>query len=73
MAVSFIGGGNLNTQRKPPTVRKSLPNFITLCYIALINMQMDMITVIKELFVLVLKGIGFLIQIKLMSSRQKDL
>ena len=26
---SFIGGGNWNTQRKPPTRRKSLKNFIT--------------------------------------------
>jgi len=29
MAVSFIGGGNLCTLRKPPTCRKSLTNFIT--------------------------------------------
>jgi len=29
MAVSFIGGGNWSTQRKPPTRRKSLLNFIT--------------------------------------------
>ena len=29
LAVSFIGGGNRNTQRKPPTYRKSLKNFIT--------------------------------------------
>ena len=27
--VSFIGGGNQSTQRKPPTYRKSLTNFIT--------------------------------------------
>ena len=27
--VSFNGGGNLSTQRKPPTCRKSLTNFIT--------------------------------------------
>ena len=27
--VSFIGGGNCNTQRKPPTCRQSLTNFIT--------------------------------------------
>jgi hypothetical protein len=26
---SFIGGGNRNTQRKPPTCRRSLTNFIT--------------------------------------------
>jgi hypothetical protein len=26
VAVSFIGGGNLNTHRKPPTCRKSLIN-----------------------------------------------
>ena len=29
MAVSFIGGGNRRTRRKPPTYRKSLTNFIT--------------------------------------------
>jgi hypothetical protein len=29
VAVSFIGGGKQNTQRKPPTCRKSLTNFIT--------------------------------------------
>jgi hypothetical protein len=29
MAVSFIGGGNRNTRRKPLTCRKSLTNFIT--------------------------------------------
>jgi hypothetical protein len=29
VAVSFIGGGNLSTQRKPPTCRKSLTNFTT--------------------------------------------
>jgi len=29
VAVSFIGGGNQSTQRKPPTYRKSLTNFIT--------------------------------------------
>jgi len=29
MAVNFIGGGNRNAQRKPPTCRKSLTNFIT--------------------------------------------
>jgi len=29
MAVSFIGGGNLNTRRKPPTCRKSRTIFIT--------------------------------------------
>jgi hypothetical protein len=27
--VSFIAGGNQKTQRKPPTCRKSLTNFIT--------------------------------------------
>jgi hypothetical protein len=27
--VGFIGGGNRSTQRKPPTCRKSLTNFIT--------------------------------------------
>ena len=30
-AVSFIGGGNRSTQRKPLTCGKSLTNFITLC------------------------------------------
>ena len=29
VAVSFIGGGNRSTRRKPPTCRKSLTNFIT--------------------------------------------
>ena len=29
VAVNFIGGGNRNTQKKPPTCRKSLTNFIT--------------------------------------------
>jgi len=29
MAVSFIGGGNRSTGRKPQTCRKSLTNFIT--------------------------------------------
>ena len=29
MAVSFIGGGNRRTWRKPLTCRKSLTNFIT--------------------------------------------
>ena len=29
VAVSFIGGGNRRTLRKPPTCRKSLTNFIT--------------------------------------------
>jgi len=29
VAVSFIGGGNQSTQRKPPTCRKSLTNLIT--------------------------------------------
>jgi len=28
---SFIDGGNWSTQRKPPTCRKSLTNFITQC------------------------------------------
>ena len=31
--VSFIGGGNRGTRRKPPTCRKSLTNFITWCCI----------------------------------------
>jgi len=29
VTVSFIGGGNWRTRRKPPTCRKSLTNFIT--------------------------------------------
>jgi hypothetical protein len=29
VAVSFIGGGNRSTRRKPPTCRKSPTNFIT--------------------------------------------
>jgi len=29
MVVSFIGGGNRSTQRKPPTCSKSLTNFIS--------------------------------------------
>jgi hypothetical protein len=29
VAVSFIGGGNRSTRRKPPTYPKSLTNFIT--------------------------------------------
>jgi hypothetical protein len=29
VAVSFIGGGNQSSQRKPLTCRKSLTNFIT--------------------------------------------
>ena len=33
VAVSFIGGGNWSTRRKPPTCRKSLTNFITYCCI----------------------------------------
>jgi hypothetical protein len=33
VTVSFIGGGNWSTRRKPPTCRKSLTNFITLCCI----------------------------------------
>ena len=33
MAVSFIGGGNRNTKRKPLTCHKSLTNFITWCCI----------------------------------------
>jgi hypothetical protein len=29
VVVSFIGGGNRSTQRKPPACRKSLTNLIT--------------------------------------------
>jgi len=29
VAISFIGEGNQNTPRKPPTYSKSLTNFIT--------------------------------------------
>ena len=35
--VSFIGGGNRSTWRKPPTYRKSLTNFITYCCIEYIS------------------------------------
>jgi hypothetical protein len=31
VAVSFIGGGNRNTRRKPPICRQSLTNFLRLC------------------------------------------
>jgi len=33
VAVSFIGGGNWSTSRKPSTCHKSLTNFITYCCI----------------------------------------
>ena len=33
VVVSFIGGGNRSTWRKPPTCHKSLTNFITWCCI----------------------------------------
>jgi hypothetical protein len=33
VTVSFIGGGNPRTWRKPPTCRKSMTNFITQCCI----------------------------------------
>ena len=33
VAVSFIGDGNWGTQRKPPTCRKSLTNFIITRYV----------------------------------------
>jgi hypothetical protein len=33
VAVSFIGGGNRSTWRKPPTCRESLTNFFTKCCI----------------------------------------
>jgi hypothetical protein len=29
VAISFIGGGNWSTEKKPQTCRKSLTNFIT--------------------------------------------
>jgi hypothetical protein len=31
VVISFIGGGNRRTKRKPPTCRMSLTNFITKC------------------------------------------
>ena len=37
MVVSFIGGGNQSTRRKPLTCRKSLTNFITQCCIEYIS------------------------------------
>jgi hypothetical protein len=33
MVVSFIGGGNRSTQRKPQTCRKALTNLLMLLYI----------------------------------------
>ena len=41
VAVSFIGGGNWSTQRKPPTCRKSLTNFITKCCIEYTSPERD--------------------------------
>jgi hypothetical protein len=41
MAVSFIGGGNRGTQRKPPTCRKSLTNLITWCCIEYTSSWME--------------------------------
>jgi hypothetical protein len=35
VAVSFIGGGNQSTRRKPQTCRKSLTNFILKCAISI--------------------------------------
>ena len=37
MAVSFIGGGNWNTRRKPPTCRKSLINWEFLDWYCLLD------------------------------------
>jgi hypothetical protein len=31
VAIIFIGGGNWNTQRKPPTCHKSLINYHIIC------------------------------------------
>jgi len=40
VAVSFIGGGNRSTQRKPPTFRKSLTNFThNILHLALIEIR----------------------------------
>ena len=41
MAVSFIGGGNRSTRRKPPTCRKSLANFILKCCIDYTSSERD--------------------------------
>jgi len=41
MVVSFIGGGNPRTRRKPPTCRKSRTNFITKCCIEYTSSELD--------------------------------
>jgi hypothetical protein len=41
VAVSFNGGGNSSTQRKPLTCRKSLTNFITSCCIKNTSPEQD--------------------------------
>ena len=39
VAVSFIDGGTWSTRRKPPTCRKSLTNFITLCCVEYLRFE----------------------------------
>jgi hypothetical protein len=39
MTVSFIGGGNRSSLKKPPTCRKSLINIITLVLLPINNSQ----------------------------------
>ena len=41
VAVSFIGGGNRSSRRKPPTCHKSLTNFITKCCIEYSSPEYD--------------------------------
>jgi len=41
MVVSFIGGGNRSTQRKPVTCCKSQTNFITSCCIEYTSPERD--------------------------------
>jgi hypothetical protein len=41
VAVSFIGGGNRSTRRKPLTSRRLLTNFITLCCIENTSPRME--------------------------------
>ena len=48
VAVSFIGGGNQSTRRRPPTYRMSLTHFITWCCI---EYTLPWITGIKMMFV----------------------
>jgi hypothetical protein len=51
LAVSFIDGGNQSTVRKPLTCRKSLTNFITLCCIAGVGLELTTLVVIGTDFI----------------------